>query len=83
MNWPAGPGLPLNGRIMRVSRIACLLDSLKRILAALDLPCGTPDELTFSRHVLEATALAAAFDRGLPASRSICRCKRKPAVAPH
>lgn len=33
------------------------VNSLKRILAALDLPCGSPDELIFSRHVLEATAL--------------------------
>ena len=30
------------------------IDSLKRILAALDLPCGTADELACSQQLLEA-----------------------------
>ena len=33
------------------------IDSLKRILAALDLPCGTADELACSQQLLEAPAL--------------------------
>ena len=33
------------------------IDSLKRILAALDLPCGTADELVLSRKLLEAPGL--------------------------
>jgi 4-alpha-glucanotransferase len=33
------------------------VDSLKRILAALDLPCGTADDLACSQQLLEAPAL--------------------------